>query len=1067
MKFPPPHSFAERSHTVWTVSAAVFSWVVGAVVALPAFAAPLEGSRLPPPPLTSPLASAAFEHVSFDEGLAPDLVFCIHEDSSGFLWFGTMHGLVRFDGHEYLTMRHDPFDSTSISCDDVVCIAEDARGDLWIGTYGAGLNRYDRAAGRFDRLLPDGGYSTSVSDGIIWDVTVAANGVIWAATGAGLDCVDPLTMRVTHRRHDPADAGSLGPGLPRSVLVRRSGALWVGLQGGGVDSLDASTGRFVHFRADSAKAGAIAGDQVAALLEDREGTLWVGTVDGGLCVRSAGADGFVHPGVANGWSVDLPAGGVQTLHQDADGILWVGTTVGLVRLDPRTREVSHAAYDSARKEGLSGANIPAICRDVSGVLWVSCYSQGLDRLLPGGRRFERFGDDASEARRHILSFAEDRDGTLWVGTHGGLSRVVGGVSQFFDGDRMQQAAPPGGSVRALAVDREGVLWVGAAGGLSRWNPERNKFETWRALEGEPLTSRVVTALLVDHEGALWVGSDMGLNRLDLATRRNLHFIHDPRDTTTLADPFVLSLFEDSSSRIWVGSYRGVSRIEADRRTITHLRRDQNRPETLGNNYVYEMHQAANGVIWLATAGGLDRYEESTGDFVHLRERDGLPNAVVSSIVEDSSGMFWLGTQRGLARFDPKTSRFSSYDKTDGLPSNLFSPGAALRRADGSLLMGGPAGWAAFQPANLADSDWAAPVVVADIEIPGRAASPWRDASRDTILRLAPNERAFTIELAALDFRNPRSQRYAYKLEGVDREWIEAGTRRAASYSSVPPGRYEFRAKAAGADGVWSEPTTLLEVMARPPFWRTIPFLAVASLLLAAGAFVAQRLHVRSLVRRALDLERARAEERDAVRRRAAADFHDELGHRLARIGLFSELAARRAGAASAPEDVQAALARIGDEARRLAGDARDFLWALGTQSGSLGDLASRLARFGEHLFERTEIEFSVEGQSESLDSLRLEAEDRRNLLSIFKEAMTNSLRHSQCRTVQLRFGLDGEDFSVVLEDDGCGLTRATTATGQGLRNMEWRAGKLEGVIEILPRPGGGTIVALKRRAAGK
>jgi signal transduction histidine kinase len=351
-----------------------------------------------------------------------------------------------------------------------------------------------------------------------------------------------------------------------------------------------------------------------------------------------------------------------------------------------------------------------------------------------------------------------------------------------------------------------------------------------------------------------------------------------------------------------------------------------------------------------------------------------------------------------------------------------------------------------------------------LRIPGQEQRAWSDASFLERARLGPRENSFTFEFAALDSRRPGRQRYAYRLEGFDPNWIDAGARRSASYTSVPPGHYVFRVKAAGADGVWNETGASLPLRLDPPFYRTTWFAALVLSIVLASLTLAQRLHVRSRVQRALEIERALSHERDALRRRAAADFHDELGHRLARIGLFSELALRRS-ARSADDDVRTALARIGDEARRLAGDARDFLWSLGAERGTLGDLAARLVHFGEHLFERTEIEFHALGLREELEAIELEGEHLRNLLSIFKEAMTNALRHAQCRQVTLRVELLEESFALALEDDGCGFRRTTTAAGHGLRNMEWRANKIEGTIRIASSPGQGTIVALSRPLA--
>ncbi len=1016
----------------------------------------MEHMLLVPPPVV-------FEHVSFDAGIAHDLVFCIHQDAVGFLWFGTMHGLVRYDGHEFVTFRHDPFDSTSMSCDDVVCVAEGAGGDLWMGTYGGGINRYDRAAGRFDRILADGPDSTSLSGGIVWDIAVAPDGGVWAATGRGVDRIDPRTLRVMQHRHDPERVESLGPGQPRSILIAREGALWVGLRGGGLDSLDAATGRFVHHRHSANDSTSIPSDVVLDLYQDRGGALWIGTTRG-AAVRRALSGGFVRAGPDGGYGKTPDTWVSSAIEEDPDGTMWIGTGAGLLQHDPRAHTWSRWSHDPANPASLRGSSVVALCRDRSGVLWVSCYVAGLDRLVPAGRSIPRFGRDyaaADDERRRVLALCEDSRGTMWIGTAAGLVRRdgPGGAAHIYVAGPGNDTPLPG-AVRAFAKDHDGGLWIGGPAGLCRRDPGRDRFDVF-PVASDSTRARDATALLIDHAGELWVGTSAGLHRHDAHGEPVTAFHHDPADGASLADETVLSLFEDRRHRIWVGTYGGISRLDGERSSFTHFRQDARDPRSLVNNYVYAMHETEDGTLWLGTAGGLERWDESSASFHHVRERDGLANPVVVSILEDDRGALWLGTQLGLARFDPRSRRFASWDVADGLQSNLFFPGSSCRLHDGTLAFGGVEGYNAFHPDALHESDWAPPVALTKLSVAGRASPTWTDAAFARELRLSPKERVFSVEFASLDFRRPGKQRYAYRLEGLDREWIDAGSRRTATYSSVPPGRYTLRVRGMSTDGTWNETGAALAVRVDPPFWRTPAFLASVCVAIAAAALLLHRLRVRSRVRHALDVARARQEVREELRRRAASDFHDELGHRLARIGLFSELAARPS--TRIPEDVQAALARIGEEARRLADDARDFLGVLGGEPGTLADLVSRLSRFGEQLFERTEAEFRCEGSFDAFEKIRVPAEDRRNLLSIFKEAMTNSLRHASCRRVSLHVAVLEDGFTISLEDDGCGFLRTTAASGQGLRNMEWRAERIEGTIRIASSPGGGTTVALTRR----
>jgi len=1010
--------------------------------------------------LAIPRARAAepvpFEVPLLEEGISQHLVFAIHADRTGFLWLGTMYGLVRYDGRDFRTFRHDPFDSTSLSYDDVVCIREDGAGDLWIGTWGGGASLYDRTAGRFVRYLPGGPDSTSIADGVVWDVAPAPGGEVWFATEGGLDRLDPATGRFAHHRFR-ADAPD-GPAATamRAVLVRRSGAVWAGTSDGGLDSLDAATGRFVHHRHDPGDPTSLPGDRVAALHEDATGRLWVATFDGGLARLAEDGRCFERVGRAAGWSDDLSHPSTQAIAEDPDGVLWIGTMAGLDRLDPRARDVRHFLPAPRREGALRSGNVVAIGRDRSGSLWVSSYGAGLARRRPRGPLFPLL--DAGEAGplRDVMSFAAGRDGTLWIGLGTGL------VARRPDGStRAWRADPdgplPAGRIRAIVEDARGTLWLGSGRGVLRGDAARERFARIPATDdGAPVG---VAALQEARDGSLWIATDRGVLRLDADGLPAPGIGVDPEDPASLPDGTVLSLHRDRADRLWIGTYRGLSRLDPGSRSLVRFRHDPVDPRSLASDYVYAFHEDADGTLWLGTAGGLDRWDEAAGTFAHFRAAEGLPSVVVGSIVGDGAGALWLGTQRGLARFDPAAGRAVAFELADGLQSNLFHPGAALRREDGTILFGGPGGANAFRPEALPAPAPPPPVVLTDVRVLGRPSPPAFDATRLRAIRLPAAEAFLAFDLAPLDFLHRARTRGEVRLEGLDRAWVDLGDAWTTSYARIPPGRYTFAARARSREGIVGPDAVRVAITIVPPFWRTPAFGAFAGALLLAAALLGHRARVRGRVRRALELARAREDERETVRRAASADFHDELGHRLARIGLFAELLERGTPAA----ERSGALGRIATEARRLADEARDFFGTLGDERGHAGELVARLERFGRDLFERSGVEFEVEGATEALDSVALPPDVRRNVLSLFKEAMTNALRHAACTVVTLRASLDGDRLSLVLRDDGRGFVRPTVVAGRGLSNMELRARRLDGTLTIASEPGEGTRVALTRR----
>ncbi len=1038
--------------------------VVGAAPAPPAGAASPTGAALPtgsaPPARSAPAPPRPFERTTLADGVSHLTVFAMHPDRDGFLWFGTMYGLVRYDGASFRTFRHDPFDSTSLPHDDVVTIAEDADGNLWIGTWGGGAAFYDRDAGRFVRFLAGGADSTSISDGVVWAVVPAGDGTAWLGTGRGLDLVreDGVVLRRWHE----SDRGTGFRALPvRALCTDHEGVLWVGTFGGGLARLDETKDGFLVDVPDSGSTAWHPGRQVTAILEDSAHRLWVGTYDRGLGVRAPGEEEFQEVAAGAGWSASLASPVIQGLAEDPDGAVWVASQGGLDRLDPVSREVLGFPPDIADPAALPAGNVTCVAVDASGGLWASAYQTGVVRMPARPAPFRtRLADAQRPAERNTVAFAETRDGTLWVATSAAL------VAEPADGST-PRAFPPRRGVpgalptrpRTLAEDANGTLWIGTFAGLRRFDAARARFLP--AFAHPSVADDIpVGVLLPARDGALWVGAEGFLLRLapDGDVRR---FDPDPADPGALPDGTVLSLAEDRRGRLWVGTYRGLARLDPGDSAFTRIVHDPRDPTSLASNYVYALLETPDGTLWLGTAGGLDRFDEAAGVFTHFREREGLPNVVVGSLEADAAGRLWLGTQRGLARFDPATGRAVAFGPSDGLQGQLFHPRASGRRRDGTLLFGGPGGYNAVRPDALPAPPDAPPVVLAGLRVPGRGLSAAFDASRLDALRLAPHESFFTFELAAPDFDRGVRVPLEYRLAGLEADWVRAGPERVAAYTSVPPGRYTFEARAAGVDGP-PGPSLSLPVTVLPPFWRTPAFLAAALTLLLAAAWGAHRTALAVRVRHAEALARARQEERDAVRRAAAADFHDELGHRMARIGLFAELLAR----GGAPEaEVPSLLERIAREARRLADEARDFFWASGTERGTAAAVVERLERFGGELFERSGIDFRVEGADDGLAAVDLPAEARRNLLSLFKEAMTNALRHAGCREVVLRASLDGERLTLRLEDDGRGFPAATAHAGHGLRNMELRARRADGTLSIASAPGAGTRIALTRRVA--
>jgi len=334
----------------------------------------------------------------------------------------------------------------------------------------------------------------------------------------------------------------------------------------------------------------------------------------------------------------------------------------------------------------------------------------------------------------------------------------------------------------------------------------------------------------------------------------------------------------------------------------------------------------------------------------------------------------------------------------------------------------------------------------------------RPIPANSAITLAHDENFFSFEFAALDFMHPEKNQYAYRLEGFEREWIYSGTRRFANYTNLEAGDYTFHVKAANNDGVWNQEGASIKVTIAPPFWQTLWFslLGSGALVLLLGSLHYHR--VRIQIKHAMAIAQAQRSENERVRKKAANDFHDELGHRLTKIALFSELVKRKLNGVSA--EVSAYLDKIIDDSQRMTNETRDFIWSLDPAKDSVYEVMLYLKDFADELFDRTDIFFQLLGLTPELQQLKLSSDSKRHLTLIFKEGLTNVLKHAACRQVVLEARIANGRLDFTLCDDGLGCNGHTNDVGRGLKNIEERAQKMGANLHVGSHGSQGTKIVL-------
>ena len=834
-------------------------------------------------------APMRFERLGLDDGLSQQAVLAIAQDSQGFMWFATEDGLNRFDGYAFKHVRQS---DGGLSDDFIADLQIDRAGRLWVATDGGAVIWRESAATRFESILT--GLTEPASRGLEHArvIRVDHTGRLWIGTRAGgVAWFDPRTHRVVRLRHKDTDADSLDNDSVYALLEDHTGAIWVGTQTG-LNRIDPKSGKNQHIRLGTAKSV-----RVHALLEDTDGSLWIGT-DAGLLLLNptTGIQVAFHHDTADPRS--LVADQVNTLFRDSQGRFWIGTASGLSLFDRDRGTFDNYRNDPADVYSLPDDHILALQEDRTGLLWVGTKFGGVARWNPRTWSFGQHNAGAEEGMpsRNVMAFTEDPAGRLWVATFGGGITLTGSEPS----PALTLRKKPGGlsddRVMTLMTDHEGFVWAGTMeGGLDRIAPGTLEVKVFGSDPNDPATLGApgVMSVLEDSAGRIWAGTyGGGLSRLDRATGRFKRYAPNPADLESLSGDRVTALAEDATGRIWVGTDGGgLNVLDPESGRFFHLQHDTRNPRSLSGSTVYSIYVDPRQTVWVGTRSGLDRVAGSAlvpeaVRFDHFNDRNGLPNDTIYGIHADGAGRLWVSTNYGLARFDPQAGEVLSFHRSHGLQAEEFNFGAHYAGRSGRLFFGGAKGYNAFDPARIRFDVTPPPIALTAVLELGKSLPA---APAFAMPRLHFRD-VVSFEFAALDFAAPRANQFAFKLEGFDKDWEHAGTRRTVTYTNLPDGHYTLRVRAANPDGVWNETGFALSLDVDPPPWLSRWAFLGYTLVFLAVVILCWEGHRRSLIREARYSRRLKDEVNTRTRELAARNMELEIvNDRLERASLTDHL----------------------------------------------------------------------------------------------------------------------------------------------------------------------------------
>lgn len=774
------------------------------------------------------LVSLRLQALGVDDGLSQVTARALAQDGDGMLWIGTQDGLNRYDGQDIRVFRRDPSRSDSLADNHVTALAVDAQGELWIGTQGGGLSLHDADDSSFLNFPVAPGRDDALAAVPVHAIAPASDGRLWIASGRG----HLQRMDTAHRRFEAIR-------LPQETQVRALLPLPDG------DMLIGSSDGLWRWRARDASLqpwapelgiGAI---DVQCLARDARGRTWIGTAGRGAIL--------IDPDGRPLRSVREPDGlagdDVRAVMVDGSQRVWIGTYTGLSRIDADGAAPRSWTRDASRRDGLASERVHALLQGRDGIVWIGTWLGGAHLHLPGSDAFREYrsaiGDPHSLPSSAVRSVAADGEGRLWLGLQegGGLVHfdLARGVLRRHLPTPEREDGLASDRIQALARDLDGQLWVGFVdAGLDRLHADADGFDHFRARPGDASAPQAdnVLALYVDRRGALWIGyQDGGLDRRCRGCESFEHFRHDPSDPSSLPGQTIGAILETARGELWVGARPGgLSRLDRAGRfesVETLLPTGAIAPTAIS-----ALVESRRGELWVGTQGGgvLRLVPQPGGRFASraYTYRDGLAADAIGSIVEDATGAMWISTTLGISRLDPSSERIQNYSARAGAQADGYFIGAGVAMPDASIVFGGLQGLTSFSPSDIAARAPLQRPALTDLRV---FRSTSGDASLDLAyrrgrggspdsLRLGAGSGGFGFSFSALTFADPDLVQYSYRLDPLDRDWIDASARqRNAGYPHLAPGEYRLRLRTRYPGEAYG-PERQVDVTLAPLWWQS-------------------------------------------------------------------------------------------------------------------------------------------------------------------------------------------------------------------------------------------------------
>ncbi len=1012
-----------------------------------------------------------------DNGLPSRIVHDVIQDNEGFIWVGGNNGLFKFDGKKFKPYRANLKDTIGLRSNRINVLIQSTDGNIWIGTP-MGLHvmedgkikhlglvenpneqqRYilsifeDRQqriwVGTYNGVFliePDTApihflkeeQGKNITGGAIWHISQDSLGRIWVLTNDGPYIKNTGTYSFAPIPLEFDENFQLGEYKFLKSRHINDTIVFLGTSKGLLKGVLTKENRLRIAHLKDAAMQKVGDDYIDDFLMARDSSIFLATWKNGLKKIAVQDNVYEEVAIVSRNGLLEMSGEVKSVFEDRQGNIWVANTNGLYKLSvPRTEILTFPP---------------------------------------------RYGAKCLEDFYGIYAMVQDQKGYVWVTTPWTLYRFS--KEDLFSGNCPEEYLHYTDEhmfrARDLFIDSQNRLWVSATEGLfvTQLDAEQNLGEFIRYTTTDGLPHNWCFKMEQIDENNYWLGNYAGFVKMTLAdgTHKNVKFkthVHDEKTPESLVNSQVMDVEYDKNGDVWVGTFSGVGRLvsEFGEGTFENFSSSFGKFSSLSNNSIKKIFSDSKGNLWVATQRGLNRHDFKEKEFQQFGHAEGLPSEYVLGLAEDSKGFLWICTTNGVlkARYDMAEKKLipqRHYTSKDGLVDNIPYRNSIFITGEDDVVIGSRDG------ISIIKSSAEEGIVAADVDLAltgfgkiGNKAEGFTsvlDKLGQNSISLAYQENSIQIEYAALDFVKPEFTTYRHKVLPNNETWIQTGNNSQLAYYNLSPGEYEFILDGSNSLGQWSRDPIRLWVTVKPPFWKSNGAYLGYLVVFLGGVGLIYRARIRKKEReleKNMALEAAIVNEREQLRKENAADFHDELGSMVTKISMFLTMAERNFEEGKNPVPF---FYKIRENIKGLSSGFRDLLWVIDPQKDSLADTFLRLKEFGEDLFEPSRIDFKTSRFEEMFIERNLNPKTKKQLMMIFKEAMTNCLKHSDGDEAHMMLKTNGAFFKMEFSDNGSGFDVDKKSKGRGVKNMRARAESI-GALFSITSSSKGTVVLLDR-----